>query len=95
MGHVRIPFCNRQEVQTTGNVRDNDCSELAAILTVAFRGYVSHACTELLMAITVTEKYVRIDTARMRATMPLKLCGKGKAKRPRRRWEVNVNMDMK
>jgi hypothetical protein len=79
MGHVRIPCCNLQEVQTTGNVRDNDCSELAVILTVAFRGYVSHACTELLMAITVTEKYVRIDTARMRATMPLKTVWEGKS----------------
>ena len=44
---MRIPCCNRQEVQITGNVRDNDCSELAVIPTAAFRGYVSHTCAEL------------------------------------------------
>jgi hypothetical protein len=72
MGHARIPCCNRQEVQITGKVRDNHCSELAVILTAAFQGYVSHACTELLMAIIVREKYVRTDTTRMRTTTSLK-----------------------
>ena len=43
------------------------------------------------------DRYVRIDTARMRKTMPLKKkpCGKGTAERPRRRWEVNIKMDIK
>jgi len=67
------------------------------IPAVAFRGYVPHACSELFIVYVAREKYVRKDTARMRKTMPLKkkLCGKGTAERPRRRWEVNIRMDIK